>query len=198
MSRLSSLLPLPLGLPELILLIIRGRRIKETKTWGREARVLFPRMSRPKRAQNKPGQPKTWWIKELKPRLGFPPRHLPLYWMKPPFSLMHPLGVPIRKRRGYVADALDQALLLPFDMSDLRTMRKHEVFLSLKKDLAQVILLITLVTSTFIALIFLVPNLISNFLNSHVFLSPFVCCIPFSFSFSFLIFFIGCPSYPQS
>ena len=78
--------------------------------------------------------------------------------------------------------------MLPADMSDLRTMRKHEVFLSLKKDLAQVILLITLVTSTFITLIFLVPNLISNFLNSHVFLSPFVCCIPFSFSF-FLNFF---------
>ena len=39
---------------------------------------------------------------------------------------------------GYVADATEQALLLLADMADLREMRKHEVFLSLKKDLALV------------------------------------------------------------
>ena len=37
---------------------------------------------------------------------------------------------------GYVADAVKQALLRPKDMVDLRTMKKHEVFLSLKRDLA--------------------------------------------------------------
>ena len=41
-----------------------------------------------------------------------------------------------QEKVGYVVDALDQALLLPVDMFDLRIMRKHEVFLSLKKDLA--------------------------------------------------------------
>ena len=39
---------------------------------------------------------------------------------------------------GYVANAAEQALLLPTDMADLREMRKHEVFLSLKRNLALV------------------------------------------------------------
>ena len=39
---------------------------------------------------------------------------------------------------GYVANALEQALLLPGDMIDLRSMKKHKVFLSLKRDLALV------------------------------------------------------------
>ena len=37
-----------------------------------------------------------------------------------------------------MADAVEQALLLPGDMADLRTMKKHEVFLSLKRDRALV------------------------------------------------------------
>ena len=41
-------------------------------------------------------------------------------------------------RDGYMADAVEQALLLLGDMADLRTMKKHEVFLSLKRDLALV------------------------------------------------------------
>ena len=41
-------------------------------------------------------------------------------------------------RVGYVADAVEQALLLPEDMDDLRSMRKHKVFLSLKRDLSLV------------------------------------------------------------
>ena len=39
---------------------------------------------------------------------------------------------------GYMADAAEQELLLPADMADLREMRKHEFFLSLKRDLALV------------------------------------------------------------
>ena len=39
---------------------------------------------------------------------------------------------------GYVANAVEQALLLPTDMANLRSMRKHEVFLSLKRDLTMV------------------------------------------------------------
>ena len=37
-----------------------------------------------------------------------------------------------------MADAMKQALLLPRDMADLRSMRKHELFLSLKRDLTLV------------------------------------------------------------
>ena len=36
----------------------------------------------------------------------------------------------------YVANALKQPRLLPDDIADLRTMKKHEVFLTLKRDLA--------------------------------------------------------------
>ena len=39
---------------------------------------------------------------------------------------------------GYVANAVEQTFLLPKDMADLRFMRKHEVFLDLKRDLAMV------------------------------------------------------------
>ena len=42
------------------------------------------------------------------------------------------------EKAGYVADAVEQSLLLPEDMVDLRTLKKHEVFLSPKKDLAMV------------------------------------------------------------
>ena len=34
-----------------------------------------------------------------------------------------------------MADAVEQALLLPRDMANLRTMKKYKVFLSLKRDL---------------------------------------------------------------
>ena len=39
---------------------------------------------------------------------------------------------------GYMVDAAEQSLLLPKDMADLRSMRQHEVFLGLKRDLAMV------------------------------------------------------------
>ena len=37
-----------------------------------------------------------------------------------------------------MADAVEQALLLPKDMTELLSMRRHEVFLSLKRYLAMV------------------------------------------------------------
>ena len=37
-----------------------------------------------------------------------------------------------------MANALEQSLLLPQDMADLRTLKKYEVFLTLKRDLAMV------------------------------------------------------------
>ena len=39
---------------------------------------------------------------------------------------------------SYVADAVKQALLFPEDIAELRLMRRHEVFLSLKRYLAMV------------------------------------------------------------
>ena len=41
-----------------------------------------------------------------------------------------------RGTAGYVVDAVEQSLLLPKDMADLRSMRQHEVFLGLNRDLA--------------------------------------------------------------
>ena len=67
-------------------------------------------------------------------------------------------------RAGYVADAVEQALL-PEDMADLRSMRKHEVFLSLKRDLALVSSLTTLSLSL---LLFFILILIFIFSNLHI------------------------------
>ena len=39
----------------------------------------------------------------------------------------------------YVAEALEQPLLLPKDMEALKNMRQHDIFMSLKRDLALVI-----------------------------------------------------------
>ena len=41
-------------------------------------------------------------------------------------------------RSGLVFECLEKALLLPDDMQELKGLRKREVFLSLKRDLAQV------------------------------------------------------------
>ena len=41
-------------------------------------------------------------------------------------------------RAGYVVDVVEQVLLLLADMANLKSIRKQEVFLSLKRDLAMV------------------------------------------------------------
>ena len=50
---------------------------------------------------------------------------------------------------AYVADALERTLRLPTDMHELMSMRMHEVFLSIKRYLGMVRLLIPLTPSTF-------------------------------------------------
>ena len=100
MPKLNSHLPPLLNLSELIPLITKGKRINEVNIWGKEAKVLFLRIPSFKRGPNNPGQSKTWWKKELKPRLGFLFRPLPLFWMELPFSLMHPSGIPSKRRWG--------------------------------------------------------------------------------------------------
>ena len=42
---------------------------------------------------------------------------------------------------GYVANIAKQSLLLPKDMTDLRSLRQHKFFLRLKKDSTMVIVL---------------------------------------------------------
>ena len=49
----------------------------------------------------------------------------------------------------YVANALERTLLLPTDMNDLKNMRMQEVFLSMKRYLGMVRLLIPVTPSTF-------------------------------------------------
>ena len=53
-----------------------------------------------------------------------------------------PANASIRDFRGrkadYMVDTVEQALLLIKDMADLRSQRRHKVFLSLKRDLAMV------------------------------------------------------------
>lgn len=43
-----------------------------------------------------------------------------------------------KEKASYVVDALLRPLLLSQDMADLRTLKKHKVFLTLKRDLAMV------------------------------------------------------------
>ena len=50
-----------------------------------------------------------------------------------------------RGMAAYVADVVEQSLLLPMDMADLRSMKEHEVFLGLKRDLAMVSKFLSLV-----------------------------------------------------
>ena len=55
-----------------------------------------------------------------------------------------------RDREGaYVADVLERTLLLPTDMNELKSMRMQEVFLSMKRYLGMVRLLILMTSSTF-------------------------------------------------
>ena len=51
----------------------------------------------------------------------------------------------------YLADALERSLLLPADMVDLKNLRRHEFFLSMKRYLGMVRF------STFVALLAFVP-----------------------------------------
>ena len=49
---------------------------------------------------------------------------------------------PQRGTTGHVPHTVEQTLLLPRDMADLRSMRTHEVFFGLKRELAMVRLLL--------------------------------------------------------
>ena len=76
----------------------------------------------------------------------------PLAWLLAPMLHGEPLmdNASLRDFRGgegaYVADALERSLLLPADIAELGTLRRQEVFLSIKRYLGMVRLL-TLVAS---------------------------------------------------
>jgi len=75
-------------------------------------------------------------------------------------------------KAGFMANIVEQALLLPDDMADLRSMRRHEVFLSLKRNLAMV--------SLSISLFFFINFYFLNALTLLLFL-PFVASSSFFF-----------------
>ena len=62
----------------------------------------------------------------------------PLVLNGSPFLLNSSIKDFQKRKAGYVANALEHPLLLPDNMADLRTMKEHEVFLTLKRDLALV------------------------------------------------------------
>ena len=85
-------------------------------------------------------------------------------------------------KAGYMANAVEQALLLLEDMADLRPLRRHEVFLSLKRDLVMVSLSI--------------HHLFFFFLFLQV-SSPYFL-LPFPFTHLYHVSFLGKPFKPHS
>ena len=69
---------------------------------------------------------------------------------------------------GYIANAMEQSLLLPKDMADIKSMRQHEVFLGLKRDLAMV----SLSSSLFLCFFFLIVLLFLVRLSLPILSSP--------------------------
>ena len=67
-----------------------------------------------------------------------------------------------KRKAGYVANALEHPLLLPDNMVDLRTMKEHEVFLTLKRDLALVSFSFSLLFFFFFLFFFLSVSIIST------------------------------------
>lgn len=76
-----------------------------------------------------------------------------------------------------IADALEQALLLPEDMGELRRMRDHNVFMMLKKELAMVRISIDcLFIPTPFIIVFLVFSLCSTLIAFvRILLMTFIC-----------------------
>ena len=77
---------------------------------------------------------------------------------------------------SYVVDVVEQALLLPGNMADLKSMRKHIVFLNLKRDLAMV----SPSTNSFFFLILLSLLLLLFFLFFYFFIFMFLPSVGYS------------------
>ena len=80
----------------------------------------------------------------------------PLAWLPAPILHGEPLmdNASLRDFRGgegaYVADALERTLLLPANMAELGTLRRQEVFLSIKRYLGMVRFLTLVASSIFV------------------------------------------------
>ena len=76
-----------------------------------------------------------------------------------------------------MANAIEQALLLPIDMANLGGMRSHEVFLSLKRDFALVSLLTNLFLLCF-ALYIYIYICTQGYTNVLTFLLLYIISLP--------------------
>ena len=78
-----------------------------------------------------------------------------------------PWGASIREfqkgRAGYIAETLDQSLLLPKDMDGYRRFKQNVLFLSLKRDLAMVNCSSTYEFAYQIVFLFLIYSIFVNF-----------------------------------
>ena len=86
-----------------------------------------------------------------------------------------------QRKAGYVANAVEQALLLLEDMTDLRLIRKYEVFLSLKRVLALVS-----------------PSTVPSILYIYIYISLYSYLYLLSLTFVLFPSLKGCPSCAQS
>ena len=121
----------------------RGRGINKGRMCSRKVRLLLPKSLNLKKGQKSPKGHKRKTSTKGTGMERMPERRPRVPTWNPPLVLNGaplPLDSSIRDfqkgKAGYVANVLEQPLLLPQDMVDLRTLKKHEVFLTLKRDLA--------------------------------------------------------------
>ena len=78
------------------------------------------------------------------------------------------------RKAGYAANALEQALLLPGDIANLRSMKKHEVFLTLKRDLALVSAFTIILTNHYLDIYIFISFYLLRIITIFLFVvSPF-------------------------
>ena len=127
----------PLALPSQMADLKRKREQKEKEVMG-AGQTLPPREDEAQRASKQAKTGQKGVEKRSDPQIG------PLAWLPALMLNRESLlaNASIHDFQGgttsYVADVLEQALLLLEDMVELRGMRRHEVFLNLKRYLAMV------------------------------------------------------------
>ena len=98
-----------------------------------------PKVPKATKSQQKKGSVEGASIEATKDRLSKVPTWNPsLVLDGAPLSSSSSIWEFQQGRAGKVVDSMEQALLLPWDMEELKNLKKHEVFLTLKRDLAMV------------------------------------------------------------
>ena len=118
----------------------KGKGSRRIRRRWKEEKLTPPKRVRPKEGPNKLGWGKQGLTREVIPRSNLHPRPPPRCWMELANASIKDFQ---QGNVGYVAEAVEQALLLPEDMAHLKSLRRHEVFFSLKRDLAMVSLSIS-------------------------------------------------------